>query len=182
MHTILCWKHVLFIQSWSSWAVHLIYYQSQGRCLSRDLSNFSSIFFNTVNTLQDFFLDLQINSTQSETRQCCSFFFLCDLFLGRRQRICCSMVVWDGLMSDDRRNVSGSTGRIPQSFATRSLHWQESATYFSMATASFTFFFLHSCFFCFTLKSVLPSPLPFFWISFFLFCSLSLLLSLWCLF
>lgn len=45
------------------------------------------------------------------------------------------MVVWHGLTSEDRRNVSGSTGRIPQSCATRSLHWGESATYFSMRTA-----------------------------------------------
>lgn len=47
-----------------------------------------------------------------------------------------SVVVWHGLTSDDRRNVSGSTGRIPQSCATRSQHWQESATYFSMRTAA----------------------------------------------
>lgn len=37
----------------------------------------------------------------------------------------------DGLMSDNRKNVSRSTGRISRSFATSSLHWQESATYFS---------------------------------------------------
>lgn len=47
-----------------------------------------------------------------------------------------SMVVWHGLTSEDWRNVSGSTGRIPQSCATRSLHWQESATYFRMRTAT----------------------------------------------
>lgn len=47
-----------------------------------------------------------------------------------------SMVVRHGLTSEDRRNVSGSTERIPQCCATRSLHWQESATYFSMRTAA----------------------------------------------
>lgn len=44
-----------------------------------------------------------------------------------------SMAVLHGLTSD-QRNVFGSLGRIPQCFVTRSLHWQESATYFSMHT------------------------------------------------
>lgn len=36
-----------------------------------------------------------------------------------------------GLMSEDRRNVSWSTGRIPQSCMSRSQCWQEPASYFS---------------------------------------------------
>lgn len=56
--------------------------------------------------------------------------------MGHWQRSQYSMVVWHGLTSEDRRNVSGSSGRIPQSCATRSLHWQESATFFSMRTAA----------------------------------------------
>lgn len=72
-------------------------------------------------------------------------------------------------MSEDRRNVSGSTGRIPQSCATRSLHWQESATFFSMHTAAlrlYLFLILPAClsllvFLCLApSESVLLSPLP----------------------
>lgn len=47
---------------------------------------------------------------------------------------CRTPLVWHGLMSEDERNVSGWTRRIPQSCATRALRWQEPATYFSMRT------------------------------------------------
>lgn len=137
---MLRWKHGLLIQSWSGRTVHLIYYQSCRRMFIQRFKTFPTLSCKyTSGRLSDTFhskwdtLALSLDVGFLETVN--AFYF----WVGDRESVEYSMVVWHGLMYDDRRNVSGSTGRIPQSFATRSPPWQESDTYFSTATASATF-------------------------------------------
>lgn len=154
MRTVLCRQHRLLIQSWyRCCALYLIlkfswkvFAQICSTLLPRCVVN---------NTLSKWQMLTLLYELRAFCRMCRFSGALVPFYSPY------SVEVWHGLTSEAWRNVSGSALRIPQSFATRSLHWQESATYFSMRTANspsplslpslpFSFLSFHPFIFCST--------------------------------
>lgn len=129
MHTVLCRQHRLLIQSWYRCCALYLILQFSWKVFAQICSTLlpRCIVNNTLSKWQMLTLLYELRAF---CRMCRFSGALVPFYSPY------SLEVWHGLTSEAWRNVSGSALRIPQSFETRSLHWQESATYFSMRTAN----------------------------------------------